>query len=132
MCIILLNVLIFKKASRGCRLLQASNQKQETYLRSNMKAAKTILLLVIVFSVCWLPVSSLVLLSLICSGCYPHEISWIVCAINFSSIVINPLTYGFRNGPIKAKLKMIYNKIINQKNNDEREITNKIESLDTI
>ena len=73
LCIIILNILLFKRANRRPRSLQATIQAQELSLCSNMKAAKTILMLVVIFLTCWLLYFILVLWNILCGVCHPRR-----------------------------------------------------------
>lgn len=78
-----------------------------TYLQ-NVKAAKTIMLLVGVFLVCWLSFIILVSTNISCNVCHPRELTWTGSAVNYSSIAFNPLLYGMLNRPIRRELKRSY------------------------
>ena len=84
LCIVILNILLFKRANKRPRLLQANIQAQDISLRSNMKAAKTILMLVVIFVTCWLSYCILILCNILCGGCHPREITWRGNTVNFS------------------------------------------------
>ena len=123
-CIIILNILLFNRANKRPRSLQATIQAQRVSLSSNMKAAKTILMLVVIFLICWLLYCILVLWNILCGVCHPREVTWIGNAINYSSVTLNPLVYGFRNKIIKSTLKRFSLKISRSKKKINRNAAN--------
>ena len=111
LCIIIFNILLLKRANKKPHLLQATPQAQDVSSCSNMKAAKTILTLVVIFLTCWLLYCILVLCNFLCGICHPREVTWIGNAINYFSVTLNPLVYGLSIKRIKNTLKRLYSKI---------------------
>ena len=72
-------------------------------LYRNLKASKRIALLVGVFLFCWLPFIILLAVNYVCL-CIPREITWLANVINYSSVAINPLLYGFLNKQIRKEV----------------------------
>ncbi|XP_012562393.2 octopamine receptor beta-2R [Hydra vulgaris] len=90
------------------RLSINSLRKQSNSFQKNLKAAKTIFLLVGNFLVCWVSFIGIALSNLICGGCHPRELTWISNVVNYSNIVFNPIIYGMLNKTIR---KAIYKKL---------------------
>lgn len=115
--IIGLNVLLFMVARKHAAIIQSqvgrtrgSKRGQRLSMFSmlaNMKAAKTILLLVGVFLVCWLTFISLATDNLLCNLCHPRELTWIGNCINYSSITLNPILYGLLNRQIRKEIRKL-------------------------
>lgn len=74
----------------------------------NFKAAKTIMTLVVVFLVCWLTFIVSVTVNISCGVCLPRLVTWIVNAINYSSVALNPVIYGLLNKSIRQMLLKRY------------------------
>ncbi|XP_057303782.1 alpha-1A adrenergic receptor-like [Hydractinia symbiolongicarpus] len=109
LCIIILNILLFKVASKHeiaiRNQIQTSqrNQSMLSYI-ANMKAAKTVLLLVGVFTFCWLTFIILVTANVLCHICHPREVTWTGNAVNYLSVALNPLLFGLRNKHIRKEM----------------------------
>ena len=108
LCILVMNVNIFRIAGRHAMCIQSQidslrrNTKRHkmvvvTSFLANYKAAKTIMVLVSLFLICWLPYMILVTANQICNLCSPREVTWVGNAINYSSIIFNPVLYGLNN-----------------------------------
>lgn len=120
LCIIMMNLIIYRVASKHCRDIQKRNstfvrsQSSRTrskrrsimsnMLPSNFKAAKHIMVLVGVCLTCWLTFIVLVIWNILCGICHPREVTWTGNAINYSSIVLNPLLYGLLNKKVRKVL----------------------------
>ena len=81
----------------------------------NFKAAKTIMSLVGVFLICWLTFIISVTINILCGVCLPREVTWIVNAINYSSVALNPVIYGLLNKSIRQMLLKTYFKCYGDK-----------------
>ena len=112
-CIILINIRLLMVSSRHSKMIRNqsiqsnSSERKRTLLANaliNIKAVKTIVMLVGVFSFCWLTFIIMVTANILCGVCHPRELTWIGNAINYSSIVLNPLVYGFFNRRIRKQI----------------------------
>ena len=70
----------------------------------NMKAAKTIALLVGVFLTCWLTFLITAAINVRCNECLRRELTWLANGINYTSCALNPIIYGLLNRPIRNAL----------------------------
>jgi len=92
--IVVMNLVLFCVASKHAgdmkrRSLVGTNQKVRPSmikLGASLKAAKTILVLVAVFLVCWLTFIVLGLLNIMCGICHPRYVTYLGTAINYTSI----------------------------------------------
>lgn len=119
--ILLLNFIIFGVAKRHYKII--FKQRVDTVAASrphgsnssycsinwlsivrNMKAARTITLLVSVFIVTWLTFLVTVTINVQCGECLKREIVWISNGINYSSCLLNPIIYGLLNRQIRNVL----------------------------
>ena len=108
-CIITMNMMIFRTARRHARCIQkqmssiGNSRRRQRFLTTsvNYKAAKTIMILVGLFLVCWLSYIILVTANIMCDICHPREVTWLGNAINYSSIALNPVLYGLHNKQIR-------------------------------
>ena len=108
-----LNFSLFSIAHKHQKQIQRmsinTSRKCSNSFQSNVKAAKTILLLVGNFLVCWLSYIMIAISNLMCNGCHPRALTWVSNVVNYSNIVFNPLIYGLLNKSIrKAVFKKIY------------------------
>lgn len=114
LCIITMNMLILRTARKHANCIEKqknsvhvfSSGKRHvssvtTFFSANYKAAKTIMILVGMFLVCWLSYIIIVTANVICSQCHPREIIWLGNVINYASLALNPLVYGFHNKQIR-------------------------------
>lgn len=107
-----LNIALFQVASKHAvsmkrRSLVGSKHKVRPSmikLGANLKAAKTVLLLVAIFLVCWLTFIVLAIWNTYCQNCHPRYVTYLGNAINYSSIMLNPILYGLRNSEIRRQI----------------------------
>eukprot|EP00111_Clytia_hemisphaerica_P022232 TCONS_00065317-protein len=112
--IVTMNLVLFRVASKhACdmkrRSLIGSNHKVRPSmikLGANIKAAKTVLVLVFLFLVSWLTLILLTFLNSLCKICHPEYVTYLGNAINFSSIALNPVLYGLRNSEIRRQINI--------------------------
>ena len=127
LCIIIMNIVIYRVASKHCRELNkrhvslCTSTKSEDASRENKKqrrekkksvdtiprnfrAAKNIMVLFGVFLFCWLTFIVLVVWNILCRICHPREVTWTGNAINYSSVILNPLLYGLLNKKVRKVL----------------------------
>ena len=116
--ILILNGLLFKLANRHAIEIRRQSfvntpQRSRTKsrlsmvsdsLRANVKAAKTVLMLVGVFTFSWIIFIALALWNILCNICHPREVTWSANAVNYSNIVINPLLYGLLNKELRKAM----------------------------
>jgi hypothetical protein len=57
-----------------------------------------------VFLFCWLTFIVLVVWNILCRICHPREVTWTGNAINYSSVILNPLLYGLLNKKVRKVL----------------------------
>ena len=118
--IVVMNLVLFRVASKhACdmkrRSLIGSNHKVRPSmikLGANIKAAKTVLVLVFVFLVCWLTLILLTIFNSLCNICHPEYVTYLGNAINFSSIALNPILYGLRNSEIRRQFHKLKNNFL--------------------
>ena len=109
---VVLNISLFSITRKYQKQIKKLSMNSESscsisFLR-DLKNAKVILLLVGNFLICWLTFVALASTNLLCHGCHPRALTWFGNAINYSSIVFNPLIYGLTNKLIrKAIVKKI-------------------------
>ena len=118
--ILVLNVVIFCIAKQHFKVIfyqqavvQVNNKSSDGSSSSinwlnivrNMKAAKTITLLVSVFMVCWLTFLTCATINVQCNECLKRELVWISNGINYSSCFLNPIIYGLLNRQVRNALK---------------------------
>ena len=110
LCIIMMNFAIYRVASRHSRVINkqfaTSHERKRkntmmNMLPSNFKAAKHIMVLVTSCITCWLAYIVLVIWNILCHICHPREVTWTGNAINYSSILLNPLLYGLLNKKVR-------------------------------
>jgi len=107
-----LNIVLFHVASKHAismkrRSLVGTQHKirpSMIKLGANLRAAKTVLLLVAVFLVCWLTFIVLGIWNTYCQSCHPRFVTYLGNAINYSSIMLNPILYGLRNSEIRRQI----------------------------
>lgn len=105
-------ICIHKQTYTVCKHKTSLGTVTSSYILANYKAAKTIMMLVGVFLVCWLTYAIQVTINVLCNNCHLREITWMMYVINVSSIAINPLLYGFRDKAIRdAVTRQLYWKI---------------------
>ena len=111
-CIIIVNVTLLKVATKHARIIRKQhinhrnkNRKLLPRVLANIKALKSIVFLVGVFVFCWLTFIIMVTANILCGVCHPREVTWIGNAINYSSVVLNPLVYGYSNRKIKKQIR---------------------------
>lgn len=126
--ILIMNMMIFRTARRHAQIIERqkssllrNTQRQKSFvnrnaskerqikisislLPANYKAAKTIMILVGVFLVCWLSYIVILTANISCKFCHPRELTWIGNLVNYSSIVFNPVLYGLHNKRIRKVL----------------------------
>ena len=118
--IVVMNLVLFCVASKHAgdmkrRSLVGTKQKVRPSiikLGASLKAAKTILVLVAVFLVCWLTFIVLGLLNIMCGICHPRYITYLGTAINYTSISLNPFLYGLRNSEIRRQAGDLMNRLL--------------------
>ena len=106
--------LIAEQAARHGKKKKGANGRRLSlsYITYNTKAAKKILLLVGVFTVCWLPYIVVVSLNIRCRGCITPSTVWICLILNYSSCALNPVLYGWMNPSIRKELKKASSKLL--------------------
>lgn len=112
-----MNIFLFRIASKHAidirkkSLIDASHSRKARpsmlTFGANLKAAKTVLLLVGIFLLCWLPFIIMAVHNILCDACHPREVTWTGSALNYASIFINPLLYGLRSREIRRELRKI-------------------------
>ena len=118
--IVVMNLVLFCVASKHAgdmkrRSMIGTNQKirpSMIKLGANLKAAKTILVLVAIFLVCWLTFIVLGLLNIMCNICHPRYLTYLGNAINYTSISLNPILYGLRNSEIRRQAGHLKNRLL--------------------
>ncbi|XP_057303160.1 alpha-1A adrenergic receptor-like [Hydractinia symbiolongicarpus] len=108
LCIIVLNILLFKVASKHEIAIRSQTQTSQQYpslifFLADIKATKTVMMLVGTFSFCWLTFIILVTTNFLCNICHPRELTWTGNAINYLSIATNPLLYGLKNKALRTE-----------------------------
>ena len=116
--ILILNGLLFKLANRHAIKIRRQSfvnapRRSRTKsrlsmvsdsLRVNIKAAKTVFMLVGVFTFSWIIFIALALWNILCNICHPREVTWSANAVNYSNVVINPLLYGLLNKKLRKAI----------------------------
>ena len=82
----------------------AAKISQKYGIAVKYKAAKVIMKLVGLVVICWLSYIILSISNVLCDGCHPKEVTWGGSAINYSTVVFNPLLYGLLNKNIRKVL----------------------------
>lgn len=113
-CIMIMNLLIYRIARKHSLCIERqksslTDSPKRSFHRfsptslftANYKAAKTIMILVGLFLVCWLSYIFIVTANVLCNLCQPREVTWFGNATNYSSIAFNPVLYGLYNKRIR-------------------------------
>ena len=118
--IVAMNLVLFNVASKHAgdmkrRSLVGTRRKVRPSmikLGANLKAAKTVLVLVVVFLVCWLTLIVLSFLNTLCGICHPRYLTYLGNAINYTSLTLNPILYGLRNSEIRRRLNNLKTSVL--------------------
>ena len=70
----------------------------------NKQAAKTILFLVSIFVLCWLPYIITVAVNIRCKGCISQSVVRAMNALTYCSAALSPIMYGLRKKEIKLEI----------------------------
>lgn len=115
-----MNLKIFCIAQRHYRDIQLQTNHLNVHTTSkskarnftaNFKAAKTVMMLFVVYSACWLTYILIVIANVACSICHPRELTWTSNAINYSSVALSPMLYGLRNVDIRKVVLRKYTRM---------------------
>ena len=97
-CVFVLNVCIFKLSQRKASLRK--DLLHQKCLAVNMKAAKTILVILLNVSACWMTYIVIIGVNL-SSCCYSLSLTFVGKAVNSTSAATNPMLYGLLNTSIR-------------------------------
>lgn len=83
--------------------------------KKEIKAAKSLAIVIILFAISWIPIHVLNTISLTCSDCYPIELLLATIVLSHANSAVNPFLYAYGNSNFKhAFRKMICNKTDNE------------------
>ncbi|XP_045186861.2 adenosine receptor A1-like [Mercenaria mercenaria] len=84
-------------------------------LRKEIKAAKSLAIVILLFAISWIPIHVLNTITLTCSDCsYPVELLLVTIVLSHANSAVNPLLYAYGNSNFKrAFRKMICNRTDN-------------------
>ena len=99
------NFAVFRIASRSMSTTPCySSNSAGTICRVrtvNWKAVRTTVIVTTNESLCWLVYIVAVMWNTWCGGCHPKQVTWIVYALNSTSVLTNPVIYGVFNRHIR-------------------------------
>ena len=126
---------IFKAAKFQARRIQRSclhnenlgSRKSKKHLEKELKAAKTISLVIGAFLICWLPLFLLSILNVHCSECrITFEGVIIVKWLHYTNSALNPIIYSMHNRDFRAALQLI---LFNRNSNALDSVENSMNSV---
>ena len=91
------------RTTEACSRQTRSTEEKKIYLR-NIRAAKTISIFVAVFFFCWVPHSSINIVSNLCQSCQakiPNEVRVIFLMFGYLNSALNPFLFAFRDSRFK-------------------------------
>lgn len=107
--IIIMNTIIFLISTRHSRIEQITMGTRERdshvvalTVPSNFMSAKIIMVIVGCCACCWLSFITLAVSNYICGSCHARWVTWLGNAVNFSTVVLNPVLYGLLNSQIRT------------------------------
>ena len=102
---------IYSNTDRKSSLGHTRDQK---ILMKNLKAAKTILVIVCGFFLCWFPFTVLSLIGGFCKDCarsIPHSLNPLLLLLGYTNSALNPYLYSFRNKRFRDSSKKIVKRL---------------------
>ena len=90
-------------STEACSRQLRSREEKKVYIR-NIRAAKTISIFVAVFFFCWVPHSSISIVSNLCQPCkakIPNEVRVIFLMFGYLNAAFNPFLFAFRDSRFK-------------------------------
>ena len=91
------------RTTEACSRQTRSTEEKKIYLR-NIRAVKTISIFVAVFFFCWVPHSSINIVSNLCQSCQakiPNEVRVIFLMFGYLNSALNPFLFAFRDSRFK-------------------------------
>ena len=110
--VLLINAYMFRFASTAIAFHKISNEDGKNLrskrFASNYRATKTIAVVVVNVSLCWLTYIVIITRNFACPICYSAVVTYIGKMINCTSIVTNPILYGLLNKSIRKFIFGMY------------------------
>ncbi|XP_078693244.1 adenosine receptor A2b-like [Branchiostoma floridae x Branchiostoma belcheri] len=84
-------------------------EKKKKYFKKEVKAAKSLAIIVGLFAVCWLPLHTLNCIDHLCrEACpYPYELLMTAILLSHANSAVNPVIYAFRNRDYRNTFKSL-------------------------
>ena len=106
--ILLTNCLVFRIATRSMRSLPSHSSAGGRSKLINWRAARTTMAVTSNESLCWLVFILTAISNTWCGQCHSREVTWLVYALNSTSVVTNPLIYSLLNRQIRKIIVKVY------------------------
>ena len=108
--ILLTNCLIFCMATKSMRSVPSHSRGRRKLI--NWRAARTTMAVTSNESLCWLVFILTAIWNTWCGQCHSREATWLVYALNSTSVVTNPLIYSLLNRQIRRIMVKVYCRLI--------------------
>ncbi|XP_066267302.1 adenosine receptor A2b-like [Branchiostoma lanceolatum] len=84
-------------------------EKKKKYFKKEVKAAKSLAIIVGLFAVCWLPLHTLNCITHFCGGlcAFPYELLMTSILLSHANSAVNPVIYAFRNRDYRNTFKSL-------------------------
>ena len=88
----------------------SSNNRRMPRFKKEVKAAKSLAIVIVLFAFCWIPIHILNTMSLICStSCpYPLELLLATIVLSHANSAVNPVIYAYGNSNFKHAFKKMF------------------------
>lgn len=111
---------------------KSSNIKKEKMLQRNTRAAKTVLVIVLTFVLCWMPYTIYSFVYAACKSCLHVEgiefLYTVFLIMGYANSALNPFLFGLTHPLFKKTFKTLFKKLISK---CQREHPNNVLSVDT-